>query len=956
MVDYLSTVSGGGYTGSALSSLLNDPDAGLEGKSFPLSFEKGSVEQPALRHLRSGANYLTGGGAMDVARLPAILVRGLLLNMVLILPYIMLAAIATIVAFPLVHESGTVRILFWITLAAFATVIGTYPLVTALYGRGRSWEKRNRAENLLTLTLVFFATAVVVSMLSDPVSQVLTSRWGHTKALFMSEVESPAGSEDILKWVLVVAVFYGAIRATKVAESVKKRSSQVFLYLLGMTAPAAAFGVYLLLLAMFARSPFLDVTNAQHLTDAAEEKYPPFIMDSTLLNDFQGNGLAIDGTSRVTVDSKGRDAAPNRWTVRAGALHEYRITKLGAMFKMGGVDFGRGTLRLAFPTGAINSMTALSLSDDLANLLDSLSEAKRDSAAKGKVIRAVISDSLQLARLHALGVPIDAATEVAYTDSGVYSWTLGPNRAGMTYRIDDEVDRGVFLRDADLGPVEELEKFLVDTAHHGADGPLATAMRRRGANLDGNVKVKFFTNDNSWIVRSGEVQEYVITREGGRGSRTVLSTKWPEWVHWLRAKWDARSGRTEYLHVHGIQFGSQTRDLLLVGTFLALFILNLLVMDVNMTSPHGYWRDRLSRVFLFRARWFGRPVPNDELKLSEMGTANPAVPYHLLNASLNLAASRVEDLPGRGSDFFIFSRRYVGSYSTGFCRSADMEAADKHINVGTAMAISSAAVAPNSGTVTVRPLVPMLTVLNVRQDYWAPNPWFVQAGSDVRKFLTRWLTPGPSYLWREAAGILHARGRFVNLSDGGHIENLGVYELLRRRCKVIVAVDAEHDPTMSCASLATLTRYARIDLGIEIDIETNPLNLDATGKTHRHWTLGTIRYDDSKDEKDLGYLLYVKSSYTGDEAPYVKDYRRANPDFPQQSTADQFFDEAQFESYRALGYHSTNGALKAASELDAGDGKHGTVEALAAVRNALTLDPSKLKPEQRFTGRTAKMD
>jgi hypothetical protein len=263
-----------------------------------------------------------------------------------------------------------------------------------------------------------------------------------------------------------------------------------------------------------------------------------------------------------------------------------------------------------------------------------------------------------------------------------------------------------------------------------------------------------------------------------------------------------------------------------------------------------------------------------------------------------------------------------------------MEEADNHIDVATAFSISAAATAPNAGTVTVRPLVFMLTLLNIRLDYWAPNPWYVQASSRVRRLVARVYRPGPEYLIREALGKLHARGAFVNLSDGGHIENLAVYELLRRRCKVIVCADAEQDPQMSCASLAKLIRYARIDLGIEINIDLNPLHLDDTTRmTHRHWTLGTIHYGSG----EIGHLLYVKSSVTGDEAPYVMDYRKRNPDFPQESTADQFFDEAQFESYRALGYHAMNGALKAAATLDVGDGQHASVEGLREVRDALGL-------------------
>ena len=464
-------------------------------------------------------------------------------------------------------------------------------------------------------------------------------------------------------------------------------------------------------------------------------------------------------------------------------------------------------------------------------------------------------------------------------------------------------------------------------------------MRRRGASLDTAVTAEFFRGQKFWIIRSSNAKQYTIALEGGAsGAGDAGGSGLSKWIDGMRANWNPDGVRNEYLLIKDVEFGSAPRDLWFFGVTVVLFFLNLLVMNVNITSPHGYWRDRLSRVFLFRARWFGRPVPNDGLKLSELGTLNPAVPYHLLNTSLNLAASRVEDLPGRGSDFFMFSRRYVGSYSTGYCTTEAIEASDRHLNLGTAMAISSAAVAPNSGTLTVTPLVPVLTVLNVRQDYWAPNPWFVQGSSMVRRAWARWLGPGPLYLFREALGLLHARGPFVNLSDGGHIENLAVYELLRRRCKVIVAADAEHDPMMSCASLATLIRFARIDLGIEIMINLDPLALDETGLTERHWTLGTIRYGTSRTgEPETGYLLYVKSSVTGDEAPYVKDYRRANPAFPQETTADQFFNEAQFESYRALGYHAMNGALQDATTLDVGDGEHGSKEALAAVRDALDL-------------------
>jgi hypothetical protein len=374
-----------------------------------------------------------------------------------------------------------------------------------------------------------------------------------------------------------------------------------------------------------------------------------------------------------------------------------------------------------------------------------------------------------------------------------------------------------------------------------------------------------------------------------------------------------------FLQVPDERFGARRGDWGFAALTALLFLLNALWVDVNVTSAHGFFRDRLSRVFLIRARWFGKTQPNDQLKLSELATLNPAAPYHIVNTALNLAGSRVEDLPGRRSDFFMLSRRYIGSYATGYAETTAVEAIDGNVNLGTAMAISAAAASPNAGTTTVRPLVFLLTLLNVRLGYWMPNPWYVQATQIVRKLMVR-TRPGPWYLLREALELMNAKSAFVNISDGGHIENLAVYELLRRRCRLVIAVDAECDSPMNCPSLATVIRYAQIDLGIEVDIDLAPLQLKSDGLVADHWTVGTIDYGGG----ETGTLLYVKSSMTGDEPPYVIDYRRRFPTFPHESTADQFFNETQFESYRALGFHTMNKALKASALGDASpaDGRH----------------------------------
>jgi hypothetical protein len=152
----------------------------------------------------------------------------------------------------------------------------------------------------------------------------------------------------------------------------------------------------------------------------------------------------------------------------------------------------------------------------------------------------------------------------------------------------------------------------------------------------------------------------------------------------------------------------------------------------------------------------------------------------------------------------------------------------------------------------------------------------------------------------------------VYLTDGGHIENLGIYELLKRRCGVIVAVDAEADPNMEFTSFVRLQEYARIDLGIRIELPFRPIHdvslaageaIDSTTETPRngpHCAIGEIQYPGPR----YGILVYVKASLTGDENDYIRAYRRRYPAFPHESTLDQMFGEEQFEVYRALGFHA----------------------------------------------------
>lgn len=349
----------------------------------------------------------------------------------------------------------------------------------------------------------------------------------------------------------------------------------------------------------------------------------------------------------------------------------------------------------------------------------------------------------------------------------------------------------------------------------------------------------------------------------------------------------------------------EPRDLLVLGALVLFLLVNGRIVDVNVTSLHQFYRDRLSRAFLLRPAG-AMPAGNDGQRLSDLNASGLA-PYHLVNATLNVSGSANPLARGRNADFFLLSRHVCGSRCTGYVATADLEQADPRFDFASAIAISAAAAGPRMGVHTSGSLAGDLALFNLRLGYWLPNP--LRVGEHRRAY--RFRGPGASYLLRESFGLLHEASRYVNVSDGGHIENLGIYELLRRRCRVIVALDAECDPELTCEALTTVIRYARIDLGITIEVDLSPLRRDGDGWSAEHLAVGTIRYGPGLDE--TGLLVYLKASRTGDEAADLAAYARRHPAFPHQSTADQFFTEADFEAYRALGDHIVTQAMRTGS-------------------------------------------
>lgn len=365
------------------------------------------------------------------------------------------------------------------------------------------------------------------------------------------------------------------------------------------------------------------------------------------------------------------------------------------------------------------------------------------------------------------------------------------------------------------------------------------------------------------------------------------------------------------------------------------FVLYVFVFDINSTSPHRHYKRKLAQAYLIQPRANSETTFDGDVavKLSQLGKVKSKAPYHLINCALNVPASDNIGMQGRLTDFFVFSRAYCGSPSIGYTKTEDWEKRDSYLDVGTAMAISGAAAAPQMGVGTIQRFSFWLALLNVRLGYWARRP-------DVGRLTLG--APGILHLVKEMIGSMDEKGPWINLSDGGHIENLGVYELLRRRCKYIVAIDGEEDAKMTFHGLATLQRLAAIDLGVSIEADLDDLRLTKAGFSRSHFRFCRIRYPKGNrgSEDEFGYLLYVKLSLTGNEGEFIRRYRLDEPAFPHHSTADQFFSEAQFEAYRSLGEHVGNKLFLRAVVGDLADAKPVDLEKWFQALGGSLLEPT----------------
>ena len=350
-------------------------------------------------------------------------------------------------------------------------------------------------------------------------------------------------------------------------------------------------------------------------------------------------------------------------------------------------------------------------------------------------------------------------------------------------------------------------------------------------------------------------------------------------------------------------------------------------VDINEFSLHAFYRNRLTRCYLGASNIPRHPNSFTGFDEADAKTAVsdllPAKGYHgpfpIFCTSLNLTFGEDLAWQERKAASFVFtplfsgydvpwtaSRGRANLRFNGFVRTENYAYPEPGIHINTAAAISGAAMSPNMGFHSSPPTAFLMTVFCVRLGWWLCNPRKLNEDGTSMDIPETYPPAAPhfSLLWlvNELLGRTNDTSSYVYLSDGGHFDNMGLYELVRRRCRHIVICDSEADAELKFEGIGMAIRKCRIDFGAEVDLDLRPLqHVEDSQNSAAHCVVGTVRYPE--DPGTPGVVVYIKSSLTGDEPADVLNYKKQDAVFPHDSTTNQWFTESQFESYRRLGHH-----------------------------------------------------
>jgi hypothetical protein len=430
-------------------------------------------------------------------------------------------------------------------------------------------------------------------------------------------------------------------------------------------------------------------------------------------------------------------------------------------------------------------------------------------------------------------------------------------------------------------------------------------------------------------------------------------------------------------------------DLIKIGAgVLAGFLVIYFASDITNWSLHPFYKRRLSTVFALKRvrasslnaeerrrvealdpddsttaqtdpkpdvgiaveRSYDKLVPISKTALT--GGKGEEWPTLLVCAAANISDSNATP-PGRRVTSFTFSANAVGGPLVGAVPTEQIENAfseprgkagsesfsarrrSRDLSLIAAMAMSGAAISPSMGKMTKRPLTFLMALANVRLGVWVPNPRWVGELQRRQELRLRYVRPRPFYLLCELLGLNRVNAKYLYVSDGGHYENLGLVELLRRGCTEIYCLDASGVGADGAEfeSIGEAITLARSELGVEIkfageDVRKagedgekdkgppSPADMVPDAKTHfakDDVVTAEIKFPSTEEGREgvVGKLVYVRNAMTETVPWDVRAHHQADPRFPNNSTVDQLYTDQKFEAYRVLGSRAARRATEA---------------------------------------------
>lgn len=339
------------------------------------------------------------------------------------------------------------------------------------------------------------------------------------------------------------------------------------------------------------------------------------------------------------------------------------------------------------------------------------------------------------------------------------------------------------------------------------------------------------------------------------------------------------------------------------------FAFGFFVYDPHRVGLHDFYRSRICRAYLGASNTKGAAGKDHGNRMADEQPGDDLFITSLIRRPLHLVCCTANCLSG--DPLQTLYRGGLSAVVSPLAISLGNSARESEdVQLSTALTASAAAFNSNMGSISMRlgPAVTFLmSALNLRLGLWRPNP-AAKVSDGKHPPATRARFPG-TYLLREMFQQTNTNSTYIHLSDGGHFENLGLYELIRRHCRYVIVCDASADPDVAFDDIGNALRRVREDFGVQIEINLEPLRPDANQMSKQHVAIGTIHYDQIGG-MDKGIIIYLKPTLTGDEPYDVQQYRSRNHSFPHESTGEQFYDEAQWESYRRLGQHCIETAFR----------------------------------------------